>query len=210
MIRGVIIPGSSLVIPFSYPIIDVVAEIYGKKKALGLVIAGILAGFIFALIVPTIAQLESPLATDPYSLTTIEAYKHLFKNTFRFTCAGTLGFLISMSVSILIFSTLKDYLRGGKYLFRSVISSSISLYSSTIVAGIITFYGIYPIGQIVGMMITSANFKVLCTAIGSVASVTVVYFLKKKEVESNMHEDKAAMIYNELSKIRSAPILVQS
>jgi uncharacterized integral membrane protein (TIGR00697 family) len=136
-----------------------IAELHGRATANRLVLIGfvpLLASLVLSLFV--LALPASP-QMDPARLS---AFETVMGGTPRIWIGGILAYGVSTFLNVTIFSRLKAREGAGLLWFRSAVASVLSQIVDTCIFIMVSFYGVFPIGQLLlGQMLA----KVVLSAI---------------------------------------------
>jgi uncharacterized integral membrane protein (TIGR00697 family) len=129
-----------------------VAELHGRETANKLVVIGFVP-LIFSLLL-SVAVLALP-AADEMDPARLSAFETIMGGTPRIWLGGILAYGISTLLNVSIFSRLKGR-EGSKLLWlRSAVASALSQIVDTLIFISISFYGVFPIGELlIGQMTT--------------------------------------------------------
>jgi len=163
--------------PITFLITDLISEIFGKKKANQVVVAGIFASFFSLAIVYTASAVS---ATD-WSPVGNDLFKQVFGNTIVAVFASMMAYLLAQFVDIQIYHFWKK-LTKGKYLW---LRNNCSTFSSqfidtfTVVLLLCTF-GEIPWELFYGLVISGFVFKIFIAFLDTPLLYLFVYLLRKK------------------------------
>src|SRR3990167_2200439 len=149
VVGNMILPGGIFVFPFTFGICDVVGEVYGYAYPRIFIWIGVLAEFIFSLIVIGVSHMASPEYFKSY-----EAYQIVFDPTFRYVMSGLVGLLIGEFLNVYLLAKCKIVMRGRFFIFRSLLSTTIGQASLTVVVDVLNYTGKMPIFDLVSMMLS--------------------------------------------------------
>ncbi len=125
---------------FTFPITDIVAEVYGKKKAQEVVWIGV-SVLIFVLFVTSIAVI---LPYAERSWLTAEQYGPVFEQSLRMIFASIIAFFLSQTHDVWAFEFWKEKTKGRFLWVRNNASTIISQFIDSTVFMFIAFYGVSP------------------------------------------------------------------
>lgn len=169
-------PGSTLIYTSTFFLGNVFSELYGKKQAIRLILESIFCGYVFAFLISGVNALPSPDFWNKYS-----EYNVVIGHIIRFTNAGVLGYLLSALLNNHLLTRWKYKLNGKHFWLRSLAAASISEGIPTFIAGLITFFGMVPIGHIIAVMSNALIFKLIYGLIAVWPATFLVFLLKKSE-----------------------------
>lgn len=149
----IILPCAVIIFPIVYIVNDVLAEIYGFKKARQVIFLGFLLNLL-AVISYNIAI----LLPAPVFYTGSEAFATILGNTFRVLVASFLAYLLGSLINSYTMVRLKE--KAEKYLFfRCIFSTLLGEGTDALLFISIAFYGTMPLTALITMIIAQALFK---------------------------------------------------
>lgn len=163
--------------PITFLITDLISEIFGKRKANQVVIAGIFASFFSLVIVYTAAAVP---ATD-WSPVTNTMFSEVFGNTIVAVFASMMAYLLAQFVDIQIYHFWKR-LTKGKYLWlRNNFSTFSSQFIDTFtVVLLLCSFGEIPWELFYGLVISGFVFKIFIALLDTPLLYFFVYLLRKR------------------------------
>lgn len=163
--------------PITFLITDLISEIFGKKKANQVVIAGIFASFFSLAIVYTAAAVP---ATE-WSPVSNVMFKEVFGNTIVAVFASMIAYLLAQFVDIQIYHFWKN-LTKGKYLWlRNNFSTFSSQFIDTFtVVLLLCAFGEIPWELFYGLVISGFIFKIFIAFLDTPLLYLFVYLLRKR------------------------------
>lgn len=163
--------------PITFLITDLISEIFGKKKANQVVIAGIFASFFSLIIVYTASAAP---ATD-WSPVSNGMFKDVFGNTIVAVFASMMAYLLAQFVDIQIYHFWKR-LTKGKYLWlRNNFSTFSSQFIDTFtVVGLLCIFGEIPWTLFSGLVISGFLFKIFIALLDTPLLYLFVYLIRKR------------------------------
>ena len=176
----VVLPAAVIIYVFTYPILDVITEAYGKEAARRTVLTGFLAqilaiGFIWIAI---------KLPAAPY-YENQQSFELIFTAGFRVTVASLIAYLVSQNLDVTIFDKLKKRHGKKKLWIRNNLSTMASQLVDTAIFISIAFYGTMPLGVLIGMIFSQYIFKFFVAILDTpivYALVAICRRIEKKEV----------------------------
>ena len=152
-----------IVFPLIYTLSDVVAEVYGYKRARRLLWDAVICGFVFAMSITVLLHLPSP----HYKI-----YIESLGKIWRIFFAVIFGVTIGSFVNIYLISKWKVKLQGRYFWFRSFISTSVGEAAVTITVDFIAFMGVMPLKKVGTIVLTIYLFKVIYALLASFPAAT--------------------------------------
>ncbi len=155
-INDIILPSAVIIFPIVYVINDILAEIYGFKKARSVILLGFCMN-LFAVFAYNISIL---LPAPSFSTETAEAFKLVLGNTPRILLASFTAYIIGSLVNAKIMEYLKLKFEN-KLMFRCVVSTIAGESLDALIFITIAFLGTMSMNNLITMIIAQATFKVL-------------------------------------------------
>nr|MEB3816823.1 queuosine precursor transporter [Desulfurococcales archaeon] len=168
-----IVPSGTVAYAITFPITDIVDELYGKRRALYIVWGGLVAEVamlgLFALI----------LKTPPLEKEMVKRFSYVAKLQWRIVAASLAAYLASQHHDVWAFWKWREITHGKWLWVRNNASTMVSQLIDTVIFITIAFYGLYP-NNVVGYMIVSQwLFKVGIAALDTPFVYAGVYFLRR-------------------------------
>ena len=157
-------------------ITDILSEIYGKKKANQVVIAGIFASF-FSLAIIYVSK-EAP--ATPWSPVNDATFTQVFGATPLAVLASMMAYLFAQFIDIRIFHFWKKLTNGKHLWLRNNASTVASQLLDTILVICILFVGVWNSDQITSAIIDGWTFKMLMALVDTPIIYGIIYLLKGK------------------------------
>lgn len=143
-IFGIFVPAGILAYCITFIITDTISEVYGKKTADSVV----LAGFISLVAALVLMQTAIILPAAPFWQNQ-EAFASVAGSTSRIIIASLAAYLLSQYHDVWLFHLLKRK-TGGKHLWlRNNLSTAVSQFIDSAVFITIAFYGVMPVWQLI-------------------------------------------------------------
>ena len=163
--------------PITFLITDIISEIYGKKKAIQVVITGIFASF-FSIILLFIADALPAIENSPINDT---VFKQVFSMTPLAVIASMLAYLSAQFVDIKIFHFWKNLTKGKLLWLRNNFSTFSSQFiDSSLVIGLLCVFNILSWDLFWGLVLSAVIFKILIAIIDTPILYFFVWLLRKK------------------------------
>lgn len=163
---GVIVPAAVLAYALTFPITDAISEVWGRKRANALV----LAGFVTSLVAAVMVRLAIWMPSAPF-WTLQEAFQEILSSNFRIVAASMTAYLISQFHDVWAFSFWKK-MTGGRHLWlRNNASTAVSQLLDTVIFITLAFWGVWP--SILPVIIGQFTVKILI----ALADTPLVYLL---------------------------------
>ena len=170
------VPVGVLVFPLSYIINDVIAEVWGYRKARLIIWSGfavnLLAVFFFSL---SIAMPAAPFYQNQ------EAFSTVLGNTPRLVAASLMAYLVGSFLNAFIMSRFKVMTEGKGFSIRAVVSTLAGEGADSLIFITVAFAGIFPFEALMTMVLTQALVKTAYEI--AVLPLTIVVVRKIKKIE---------------------------
>ncbi|MFY0603773.1 MAG: queuosine precursor transporter [Flavobacteriaceae bacterium] len=163
--------------PITFLITDVLSEIYGKKKANQVVIAGIFAS-IFSLGIVYIS-IEAPATS--WSQVNNETFVTVFGAAPLAVLASMLAYLFAQFIDIRIYHFWKNYTKGKHLWVRNNFSTFSSQFIDTLtVLLLLCSFDIIAWNKFYGLLISGVIFKIMIAALDTPLLYFIVYLFRRK------------------------------
>jgi uncharacterized integral membrane protein (TIGR00697 family) len=163
--------------PLTFLITDLISEIFGKKKANQIVVAGIFASVFSLVIVYTAAAVP---ATD-WSPVSDSLFSSVFGNTIVAVFASMMAYLLAQFVDIQIYHFWKNLTKGKLLWLRNNFSTfSSQLIDTFTVVLFLCSFGEISWDRFTGLVISGFLFKILIAFLDTPLLYVFVYFLRKR------------------------------
>ena len=163
--------------PITFLITDLISEIYGKKRANQVVVAGIFASF-FSLLIVWTASATNATSWSPVGN---EMFSDVFGNTVVAVFASMMAYLLAQFIDIQIYHFWKR-LTKGKHLW---LRNNFSTFSSQLVDTFTVVFLLCSFGEIswdrfTGLLISGFIFKIIIAFLDTPLLYFFVYILRKR------------------------------
>ncbi len=163
--------------PITFLITDIISEIYGKKKANQIVIAGIFASF-FSMIIILIANYTSAIDNSPIN-------NDLFSKVFGLSpiavLASMLAYLFAQFIDIRIFHFWKRKTKGKHLWLRNNFSTFSSQFIDTLtVVTLLCSFGVLPWSLFSTLLISGFLFKIIIALLDTPILYFIVYLFRSR------------------------------
>ena len=175
------LPAAVLLFPVVYIVNDLLAEVYGFKKAR----KAIYLGFALNLFMVLYFTLAIALPAGPF-FGAQEAFATILGSTPRMLIASLVAYLVGSTLNAKIMVSMRDAVngKGGCALFvRCIVSTLFGELCDSLIFITIAFVGAMPYSQILVMVITQAMFKTLYEMV--VFPVTNIVIKKVRKIEND-------------------------
>lgn len=174
----VTLPAAVVIYIFTYPLIDVIVETYGKKEAQRTVRAGLIMQ-VLALIFITIT-VNLP-AADVFEHQ--EAFATILTGSFRVIVASLVSYLISQNLDVYVFNKLKSMHGEKKLWLRNNASTMLSQLIDTTIFITIAFYGTVPLSVLGVLIVTQYIFKFFSAICTTPLVYLLVHFVRRQQAK---------------------------
>ncbi|RKF04770.1 hypothetical protein C8N26_0159 [Tenacibaculum lutimaris] len=163
--------------PITFLITDILSEIYGKKKANQVVIAGIFASF-FSMLIILVADYTPAINNSPIDNGT---FTKVFGLSPLAVLASMLAYLAAQFIDIRIFHFWKNLTKGKHLWLRNNFSTFLSQFIDTFtVLFLLSSFKILPWNIFGSLLLSGFLFKVIIAALDTPILYIVVYWFRKK------------------------------
>lgn len=169
-----------LIFPITYIVNDVLAEVYGFKRARFSIFLGFAMNLLMVTYYSVVVALPSPSFFENQS-----AVAAVLGNTPRLLIASLLAYLVGSTVNAKILVFMRDRAKVGKGLFNRCVTSTLGgeLLDSLIFIPI-AFLGQMPVNEMILMIFTQAAFKTGYEILAYPVTRVVIKAVKKIEAEA--------------------------
>jgi queuosine precursor transporter len=171
-----VLPAAVIVYVFTYPITDVIGEVYGKDAARATVRAGLLTQ-VFALIFIA-AAINLPSA--PFFGMQSE-FESILSGSFRITLASLISYFVSQNLDVSVFHKLKAKHGNDKLWLRNNSSTLLSQLADTTIFITIAFFGTMPLTALLALVGTQYLFKLVVAIVDTPIVYLLVRFARKEK-----------------------------
>lgn len=173
---SIILPTAVIVFPFVYIVNDVLAEIFGFKKASNVIVLGFVTN-LFAVIAYTVAI---ALPAPTFATETADAFALVLGSTWRLLLASFAAYLVGSFVNAYVMVWLKE--KTEKHLMlRCMLSTLIGEGLDALIFITIAFVGTMPMTDLLTMIVAQALFKTVFEVI--VYPLTRIVIRKAQSLE---------------------------
>lgn len=163
--------------PITFLITDLISEIYGKKKANQVVVAGIFASFFSLLIV----YVSNAVPATSWSPVGDDMFSTVFGNTVIAVFSSMMAYLLAQLIDIQIYHFWKRLTKGRHLWLRNNFSTFLSQFVDTLtILFLLCSFGIIEWSRFSGLLIAGFLFKVMIAALDTPFLYLGVYLFKKR------------------------------
>ncbi len=163
--------------PITFLITDLISEIYGKKRANDIVIAGIFAS-LFSVGIILVADCVPAISNSPVDNAT---FKNVFSKTIIAVGASMFAYLFAQFVDIRIYHFWKNRTKGKHLWLRNNFSTWLSQFVDTFsIISLLCYFEVLPWSSFKGLLISGFLFKVLVAAFDTPFLYLGVYVFRKR------------------------------
>lgn len=163
--------------PITFLITDLISEIYGKKNANRIVVAGIFASF-FSLLIVWVASYVNATSWSPV---TNDMFNDVFGNTVVAVFASMMAYLLAQFIDIQIYHFWKRLTKGKHLWFRNNFSTfSSQLVDTFTVVFLLCSFGEIAWDRFTGLLISGFIFKIIIAFLDTPLLYLFVYMLRKR------------------------------
>ncbi len=173
---GLIVPAGTIAYSITFPITDIVDEVYGKKRAVYIVWAGLAAEIISLLLI----GLEGVLPAIEESME--EMYARVFYPQLRIVLASIVAYIISQHHDVWAFWKWREVTKGRYLWLRNNASTIVSQFIDSTTFTTIAFLGLFDYTVIINMIISMWLFKVVIALLDTPFVYAGVYIITREKV----------------------------
>ncbi len=163
--------------PITFLITDLISEIYGKKRANDVVVAGIFAS-LFSLLIVYVANIVPATSWSPVKN---DMFSTVFGNTALAVFASMMAYLFAQFIDIKIYHFWKQLTKGKHLWLRNNFSTFLSQFVDTFtVLILLCSFNIIAWDKFSGLLIAGFLFKVLIAACDTPFLYLGVYLFRKR------------------------------
>jgi len=163
--------------PITFLITDLISEIYGKKKANQVVVAGVFASF-FSLFIVYISNVVPATTWSPVN---DDMFSTVFGNTAIAVFASMMAYLLAQFFDIQIYHFWKRLTKGKHLWLRNNFSTFFSQFVDTFtILILLCSFGIIDWSRFNGLLIAGFLFKVMIAALDTPFLYLGVYLFRKR------------------------------
>ncbi len=163
--------------PITFLITDILSEIYGKKKANQVVVAGIFASF-FSMLIILVADYAPAINNSPIDN---ETFSKVFGLSPLAVLASMLAYLFAQFIDIKIFHFWKNLTKGKHLWLRNNFSTFFSQFIDTFtVLFLLCTFKVLPWNIFGSLLLSGFLFKIIVAALDTPILYVAVYWFRKK------------------------------
>jgi len=163
--------------PLTFLITDILSEIYGKRKANEVVIAGIFASFFSLLII----YVSKEVPATPWSQVNDKTFINVFGAAPLAVLASMMAYLFAQFIDIRVYHFWKDFTKGKHLWLRNNFSTFSSQFIDTAtVLILLCSFGIINWDKFWGLIISGVIFKFIIALLDTPFLYLAVYCFKKR------------------------------
>ena len=162
--------------PITFLITDIISEIYGKKKANQVVVAGIVAS-VFSMTIIYLANIVPAIDSSPVNN---ETFSKVFGLSPIAVLASMMAYLLAQFIDIKIFHYWKKKTHGKHLWLRNNFSTFTSQFIDTFtVVGLLCIFNVLPWSMFGGLLLSGFLFKIVIAALDTPILYLLVYLFRK-------------------------------
>ncbi len=173
-----ILPAAVVIYIFTYPIIDVIVEVYGKEQAKQTVRAGLITQVIALVFISITVALPSASFWQGQA-----SFETILNGSIRVIAASLISYFISQNLDVYVFDRLKKKHGTKKLWLRNNASTMVSQLLDTSIFITIAFAGTVPTAVLLGMIATQYVVKFFATIATTPLVYGAVYGIRKQQKE---------------------------
>lgn len=162
--------------PVTFLVTDVISEVYGRRRANRVVLAGVFAS-IFSL---GIIMVSSAVPATEWSPLSNHEFDKAFNYTFVAVSASMAAYLLAQLLDVQLFHFWKRLTRGKHLWLRNNLSTMTSQFADTfVVVGLLCSFGVIPWNLFMSLVINGFLFKVMFALFDTPLAYLLVYGLRR-------------------------------
>ncbi len=162
--------------PVTFLVTDIISEIYGRRMANRVVLAGVFASG-FALLIVLVASMANATEWSPLS---DAEFDKTFSYTFIAVSASLAAYLLAQFLDVQIFHFWKRVTKGRHLWLRNNFSTFASqLVDTMVIIGLLCSFGVIDWELFVPLVVNGFLFKVLFAAVDTPIAYVLVYFIRR-------------------------------
>lgn len=189
-IGGVEATAGLLIFPISYIINDLIAEVWGYRKARLIIWNGFLMNFLAVVVFKLSIWAPSSIHFEHQA-----AFELVLGNTQRIVVASFVAFLIGSFLNAFVMSKMKVLQQGRRFSIRAIVSTLIGEGADSLIFFTLAFTGIIPTDALIMLIITQTGMKTAYEIIALPLTNVLVKWVKKRE-DTDIYDGKIS--YNPL------------
>ncbi|MEM0506761.1 MAG: queuosine precursor transporter [Thermosphaera sp.] len=154
-IFGFVLPVAFLPYSITFPITDVVAELFGFKASKEFVKVGFISN-LFALLLISVGYLMPSLTPEMQEL-----YTTAFMPMFRVVLASLTAFIISQYLDVYVFWLLREKTKGRHLWLRNNVGELVAQFIDTLIFITLAFYDVVSISVLINMIFSQYIWKLV-------------------------------------------------
>jgi uncharacterized integral membrane protein (TIGR00697 family) len=163
--------------PITFLITDLISEIFGKKRANDIVIAGIFAS-LFSVVIILLADYVPALQNSPLDDST---FKNVFSKTIIAVGSSMFAYLLAQFIDIRIYHFWKNLTKGKHLWLRNNFSTWVSQFIDTFsIISLLCYFEVLPWSSFKGLLISGFLFKVLVAFFDTPFLYLGVYLFRRR------------------------------
>lgn len=170
------LPLSGFIIPILFSIGDIVAEAYGYRITMKILVNGIICQCVFGVLI-TLFLYAPSLNTITLNL----EYSHVFQHIIRANVCSCFSVSSSMLINAFLISKLKIYMNGKRFWFRTIISCAISEMVLCTLAYLLLFTGLRDTSDVLRIIYSVWIYKMIFSFLAAPFISLVGRLIKKHE-----------------------------
>ena len=172
-----------LIFPVSYIINDIIAEVWGYRKARLIIWYGFMMNFLTVIIFRL-----SIVVPGSENFSHQEAFQLVLGNTERISLASFIAFLIGSFLNAMVMSKMKIFQKGRNFSLRAVVSTLVGEGADSLVFFTIAFAGVIPNKDLMTLILTQTAMKTGYEILVLPLTNVIVRWVKRKEQEDVFDE----------------------
>jgi len=168
-----IFDGGAFLFPFAYIVGDILAEVYGWRRARRAIVLGF-AMLVLAALTYTVVSWTTPVEG-------FEVWDQALAPMLRITVAGVVAFLVGSLLNASIVVRLKERMKERHVAFRLILSTVVGQFFDTLIFCTIAYAGTISLLELANYTVTGFAYKTLVEILIVPVTLLVIRALKRRE-----------------------------
>ena len=175
-------PASVVIGTMMYPILDIIAEIFGKKPYVIAITMRCVCDLIFVVLSIFIIYLPHPLGW-----THQKDYEYILGIISIAAIVGIFTMILANTINYVILISLKKIMKSKFFILRSFLSSSVAIFVNAILLITIIYYGRVGLTKSLLYAINTASYELIFLTLFCTITPVFIFIIKKYTSNEDVH-----------------------